>query len=56
MIRHPLPGTRAGRFAPHAYVPLFRRAALVYNDTRYLDYLDALDERKLARETSFIAY
>jgi hypothetical protein len=52
----PLPGASASFFDPHAYVPLFRRAALVYNDTRYLDYLDALDEKVLARETSFIAY
>jgi hypothetical protein len=52
----PLPGVPAGRFDPYPYVPLFRRAALVYNDTRYLDYLVPLDEKTLARETSFIAY
>ncbi|WP_338667989.1 alginate lyase family protein [Pseudodesulfovibrio methanolicus] len=52
----PLPGTRAADFDPYPYVPLFRRAALVYNDTRYLDYLVPLDEETLARETSFIAY
>jgi hypothetical protein len=52
----PLPGVPAGRFDPYPYVPLFRRAALVYNDTSYLDYLDALDGKILARETSFIAY
>lgn len=52
----PLPGTSAARFDPYPYVPLFRRAALVYNDTRYLDYLVPLDEETLARKTSFIAY
>ena len=53
---NPLPGTTAGPFDPGLYVPLFRRAALVYNDTSYLDYLDALDGKALSRETSFIAY
>ncbi|MEZ7196771.1 alginate lyase family protein [Pseudodesulfovibrio karagichevae] len=52
----PLSGTGADDFDPYPYVPLFRRAALVYNDTRYLDYLVPLDEQTLARETSFIAY
>ena len=46
---NPLPASRAGRFTPYAYVPLFRRAALVYNDTSYLDYLDPLDSEILAR-------
>ncbi|EGB14654.1 hypothetical protein DND132_1446 [Pseudodesulfovibrio mercurii] len=52
----PMNGASEPDFDPHPYVPLFRRAALVYKDTRYLDYLDALDAKTLARQPSFIAY
>ena len=50
------PGEGDADFDPYPYVPLFRRAALVYKDTRYLDYLDALDAKTLARQPSCIAY
>ncbi len=43
-------------FDPYRYVPLFRRAALVYKDSRYLDYLHELPVTDLTRDRSILFY
>ena len=45
-----------GAFDPYRYVPLFRRAALVYKDERYLAPLSELPHDRLEKDTSTLFY
>jgi len=50
------PHGATGAFDPYRYVPLFRRAALVYKDSRYLDYLNELPKTHLIQDRSILFY
>lgn len=50
------PHGTTGVFNPYRYVPLFRRAALVYKDNRYLDYLNELPKAHGAQDNSILFY
>lgn len=50
----PWPYGRTGRFDPLPFIPLFHRAALVYKDTRYLDYLKALPAEGLRADRALL--
>ncbi|BCS88187.1 alginate lyase family protein [Pseudodesulfovibrio sediminis] len=50
------PHGRTGAFNPYVHVPLFRRAAVVYKDKRYIDFLKTLPADRLTRDRSFLFY
>ena len=47
---------KTGRFDPFAFTPLFHRAAVVYKDTRYLEFLKTLPPEKLKRDRALLFY
>ncbi len=52
----PWPHGKTGEFDPFLFTPLFHRAALVYKDTSYLDYLTALPPGKLLTDRAQLFY
>lgn len=52
----PWPHGEAGPFDPFAFTPLFHRAAMVYKEDRYLDYLKALPADKLTTDRAQLFY
>ncbi|QGY38597.1 alginate lyase [Pseudodesulfovibrio cashew] len=46
----PWPFGHTGRYDPFAFTPLFHRAAMVYKEDRYRDYLKALPEAERLRD------
>ena len=52
----PWPYGETGAFDPFRFTPLFHRAAMVYKDDRYLDFLKALDPDKLRTDRALLFY
>lgn len=52
----PWPFGDIGSYDPFVFTPLFHRAALVYKDGRYVDYLKALPKEKLLRDRAQLFY
>jgi len=47
---------KTGSFDPYSYLPLFRRAAVVYKNLRYVDFLKTLPAERLKRDRSTLFY
>ena len=52
----PWPYGETGAFDPFRFTPLFHRAAMVYKDDRYLDFLKALPADKLRTDRALLFY
>ncbi|MBI9081554.1 MAG: alginate lyase family protein [Pseudodesulfovibrio sp.] len=54
--KKPWPNGKTGAFNPFAFTPLFHRAAVVYKDGRYLEFMEALPADKLKQDRANLFY